>query len=323
MALADLSEAQEMINTRHGIAYAARGRRHFIRMFKVWTTNLKYGPNEICQAVGLPQPYEPYVTADGQDSDLAAVCISLDANLVEPTDNRLHWIVTAVYSTDVPEEGPAANAGLGNDPLGSSSNPWDEPPVIKWESEVIQRAPAFDLNGTPFLNAAGQPFTPAPTFETGRAIYVITRNEQNFSRQAQSAYAFSVNNADFMDAPAGTVQCLPILAEYLFRGSIPYWRTTYRLRFGAVKGDGSNLNNLESWQPEILNSGFMQMQLDPTLPQYLKPVAIIGTNGAPITQPVLLDLAGLQTDTPEYIQFRMCQSRDFSPILTTGVGILH
>lgn len=329
----DISPAEENINTRTGGSFGVRGQRQQTRKFRVVTTNAEYGPNEICQADNLPGPYDPFVANGGTTLDLATVCVQLIADLDPQAqeDSRFHWIVTAVYSTEVPAEGIPTVTRWGDDPVGSQNNPWQEPPHYRWESETIQRTPPNDLDGYPFVNSAGQPFSPPLTFEMSRPVLILTRNQETFDWSVANLYAFAVNEDLFMDYPPGTVQCFPIHAELDHRGSIPFWRVSYRLRFGiATYNPEIDDFEVESFQPKILDAGMCAIK-------YLvfgrgTPAPIVGYGGLPVNQPVPLNGLGQQLLSvpdpvrggwmiePVYRSFRVFPSKPFAPILTTGVG---
>lgn len=324
---ADIEPACELINTRTGVAFGVHGRRNFVRTFQVKTTNPLHGPNEICQANNLPTPFEGYDAHDINDLDRLAVCISLEAKLHPESedDNRFWWIVTANYSTETPPEGIPDLTLYGSSLEGSQNNPWEEPPLIRWESETIQRAYATDLNGVPFLNSAKQPFSPPPTFEFSRRIMVLIRNQRTFDIEVVRDYDWAVNSDLFMGIYIpGRVQCFPINAEMVSRGSLSFWRVTYRLRFASLVWDPVlGEMDWESFQPKILDAGMCTLASDPLAPNFEYPVPIL-KRGFPTSQPVLLDGTGQElnpvTDNPVYLEFEVYKSMPFADILTTGIG---
>jgi hypothetical protein len=352
----------ELHDTRQGSAFSVRGKRNKFRRFLVWTTNPDYGSNEICGCAGIPTPYSLYATADGQDFDILAVCTDISAVLVDEIkkdDSRYIWVVLCTYTSDVPEEGIPAYTGLDNDPASSTNLPWTEPPIPKWEDEIEQKSPQRDLDGRPYINSAGQPFTPAFTAPAPRQVLILTRNEINFDRGIASSYGFAVNSDVFMNALPGSAQCYPIKAEQVTRGILKYWRVTYRIRFGAILGP-NELNpilaslapiiglagiqtliaagyNLESFQPYILDAGLMELKRNGpfagSVPG-LVPILLPGT-GQPVSQPVLLDGAGqwvgrTQTNpkigpngcpiyNPTWLYFNQFQAQPFNPIVQSGL----
>lgn len=340
---ADIDEAQELLNSRTGVAFGKNGNRPLERNWLVKTTNKYYGPNEICSATGVAEPYEQYVTPEGVDFDTNACCLELSARLVPQAedDNRHWWIVTAKYGTDVPPEGIPTITNLGNYDTGSQTLPWEEPILIRYDSEVIQDCPPYSMdieNGKlkPFVNSALQPFTPPYTQEEGRRILVVTRNQQTFDFDLGDEYSFAVNSDNFVPPGStvgvspGAAQCFPIHAEMASRGIIPFWRVTYRIRIGRWILDPDNPQTgayvREKFSPvRILDAGLCRLQESALFPGFEQPVPIMGPFGR-ITQPDLLDGAGQPvemsggTRDPVYLSFTTRRSMPFQAIITTGIG---
>jgi hypothetical protein len=319
----DIHLLGEIHSSRVGTAFRPRGGRDFNQYFKVWTSNPFYGPNEICTCRGLPAPYQLYVTKEGFDTDINAVCVESSAALVDEAkdDNRYIWLVTCKFSVDVPEEGIPDYTGFGNDPFSSGNLPWLEPPVIEWDDETVSYAPQRDLQGRPYLNSAGVPFTPAFTIEAGRNVLVVIRNEATFDDGIAGKYAFCVNSVPFLSALPGCAQLMPIRAKQMFRGLISYYRCTYRIRFGRFLGPGE-LNptlavlwpiltltpggflamqflqnsplNRESFQPYLLDAGLTELRVTgPIIGGNPTPTNIYFPGSAtPISQPVPLNGSG-------------------------------
>ena len=335
MAYQDVGPACEINNTRFGVAFGRRGTRGFERYFRVWTTNPLYGPNEICNAAGLPAPYEPYFLNGGVDSDATCVMVELSARLDPQSeeDNRYIWIVTAKYSNDVPDEGIPSQTFIGNVETGSQSQPWLEPAMIRYESEVLQRAEPNDLNGDPYVNSANQPFSPPFTMERARRILVITRNQRTFDFNAVDAYSFATNS-DIFTPPGssasvapGEAQCFPIHGEHAQRGSVEFWKVSYRIRIGvkiSVWNDAGTVLTLqrESFRPvRVLDAG-MGRSIPAPLPGAGLPVPIF-VGGFPISQPVCLNGFGqpaVPPFKPKYRQFSPYPAMPFTALINNGIG---
>jgi hypothetical protein len=130
----------------------------------------------------------------------------------------------------------------------------------------------------------------------------------------------------------------------MFRGSIRYWKVTYRLRFGASAPRESSLTNriigavvdpdkipeseeLESWQPEILDAGLCEIpKLFGILPYPGQPMPII-RHGVPVSHEVMLNGSGSVlrpnsdgTFTPVFRKFYVFRTRPFSRLLDSGFG---
>lgn len=338
----DFLKVQEVIDTRPGKPFSATGTRTYTRTFLVVTNHKELGSSYVCGARGIPRPFSVYQTDDGREYDVYAVLIDYDVSKKE-ADGHFHWTIRCNYSTEVPEEGlPLAGAfteaEIGREVGGWQNEPWNRQPVFKWDWEETTYSPPADLDGRAFVNSARQPFSPPPTFPVARMILVVEQNEQFFDREIASLYAYAVNSDVFLGADPGTVQCMPIRCERKNLGPVPYFRNTYRLKFGLPKraapttvpvpfvGDvtvPSTVTGLQSFQPEILDQGYSQIQR--VGPHIDEPVPIWRPGGH-MTQASLLDGAGRMVKpgpdgkiVPHFIRFRQFHSMLFAPILSGGV----
>jgi hypothetical protein len=283
-----------------------------------------YGPVAVIQAPGLPWPYSVYVSANGVEYDEAALLVDYDAEQ-EDQDDWQRWIVTGTYSTDLGDTGPNFKTLYGNSGIGPQNNPELERPTIEWDSEETVEAPQFDLDGRPFVNSAGQPFTPAPTFPVGNPVLVIVRNVKRYDSRTYNKYAFAVNDDMFLGNPPGTCQCVPPRAKLMYRGAITYHRVTFRIRIKTnetVDADGVTLVR-ETWQPKILDAGMYQKETRWYLPSFGDLTPIYDKQGHAMTQPTLLDgngraqapvvgPDGIARKTPVWIYYRRFPTRSFN-----------
>lgn len=319
--LANILTVDEIEQTRGGTAFNAGDlSRNYTRKFRVICDNPNGGASVICSHVLLPRPFSPYVMTDGSEYDLNALMIRSSADLQVP-DDRMIWIVTCEYSTQMPDGGPGApgNTGFGIEDGGSQNNPEMEPWSIEWDSETVTRTGQKDLNGKAFLSSARKPFKPAPSFEVARPILVIQRNQLTFTRETISKYAFAVNSVAFLGAAVGCAQCFPPRGKLMFRGNISYYRTTWRIRFGAPIELASD--ELETFSPvKILDQDTHRLQDTPGQPDFDKPVPIY-RRGTAITDPVLLengqplDVSAIDA-IPHFQEFDIYKPQNFYDIFT-------
>lgn len=332
-------KVEELIDTRYGSPFnMGEGPREYTRVWLVVVNDRTLGAGMICRAPGIPAPWSSYMSPDGIEFDDLAVLVRLEAKRKED-DTHYHWIVTATYSTNVPEGGIPALTAFGSDTRGSQNQPWLERPVIEWDWEETTETPSRDLDGKPYVNSAKMPFAPAPTFPASRSVLVIHRNERSWSRDLASKYAHAVSSDVFAGAAPGCAQSYPPRCKMMNRGSLQFYRITYRIRFGLPKLNdlsvpGAPLNReaaekklleLQPFQPEILDQGTHQLQTIPGSPFEGKPVQI-HRYAHPVTRDVLLDGAGreLRPDLlgriiPQFIKFRRYHSMPFRPIIETGI----
>lgn len=264
--------------------------RKYTRKFRVETNSVATSSIAVGFAPGIPRVFSFYINFATGEIDYLARCRRVQP--VQRSDAPLVWDVTCEYETVTgqPADGSGVNSqsnptGDPNKPGsgGAADNPEMRPPVRKWRFETIHLPldRALDPNGVhikvpftigagvngvtdylftdrwvPVLNSAGQRFDPFPTYEVGVQILDITRLELNDSPSERRNYAYAVNSDDFLFANPGEAQMLPITADEVWIGGVPYWEKHYQIRFVPVE--------LKTWQPLILDAGRKQLQGNPT-----------------------------------------------------------
>jgi hypothetical protein len=322
--------------TREGEGWTAEGHRNFTRRFLVLLKNeyKSLGAGYVCQAPGLPMPYAPYVTDDGNDSDLYAVATRFRSFAPDATAPVLRY-VDVEYSTNVPEGGVSVGELFGTDLIGAQNNPELKPWHIEWDPESFMRTPARDLDGFTFLNSATQPFATPYQQETGRATLLIVRNMLAFDRKTITKYSFATNTDVFLGCEPGTVLCMPPRGVMMNFGGLRYMRTRWVLKFGAIRepefgefipGEDvpEDYDKMESWEYiDILDQGLCRLQNWPGAGDFGKPVPIYRQNHQ-IAQPDLLDGhgqpvgAGLPRN-PVYLRFRVRRKLPFGSMFNQGL----
>lgn len=317
-----------MIERGPSTPFSADGSREYSYRYKV-VVRVPLDEIQVCFAPCLPFPFQLH------PEDFCALCTNI-AGVLQDSEDWGIWVVTVKYSTRMPDGGPPSGKGeyqTPSGPQGGQNNPEQEPPDIEWDSETITRAPPKDLDDKAFLNAAGQPFTPAPTFEYAYGVLSISRNELAYNCKTAAGYSFAVNKDKFLGFPPKTVQCMPPKAKLVFRGNIRHWRVSYRLRFGVMGDDGKPI----PWDPqEILNQGLMELKDMPGVKDVLgRPIpklVPITVAGKPISQPVALNPLGFRLDPvfdaglgkfvmkPNWIKFRIRPALSFDDLIRNGLG---
>lgn len=307
----------EIWSGRTGTTFTIEGNREYLRRFLVVVRFKEMGPYSVCLAPGLPRARSLYVT--NTDYDLLALAVKFEAKQADEDDWQ-RWIVEVTYSTKLPPAGSKDN---------TQNNPENEPADIEWDYEVGHEAPFSDLDGLPFLNTAQQPFSPPPTFPVAYPILNISRNELTYDAYKGAYYSFALNDDSFLGFPPGTVQCLPPKAKQVSRGSLVYWRVTYKLKFSyivdnpsdddyAVSSQGLPIG-LRSFQPKILNKGSEHMVAG-------HPEAILDKRTGRTVR--LLDESGEILEpsvpgaplVPYFVPFRMYRSASFNSLLVDGLS---
>lgn len=318
----------ELFSGRSGTPFDPSGKREYIRRFRVRVFTKYIGSLGVCYCPGLPYAFSPYNSGGGLEYDLAALMVSIQSEQ-ESEDDWASWIITCKYSTELPaggkfDYGNPGSDGSGGDGENVANNPEFEPPEIDWDFETDTKVVTRDLDGKPIVNSAGQPFDPPLSFDQAYAVLTFTRNQVFFNRQMATDFSFAVNKTTFLGAPPGAAQCMPPRAKRVFKGSISYWRVTWRVRFSrpdTVTVLGVPVVDLATWQPRILDIGTMQKVLFDSVQ------VPIWRGGQPVPGPIMLDGDGhpapLNEDgtiTPTYLDFRIFVEQEFAELFQIKPG---
>lgn len=310
--------------------------QRFTRRFKVIVNTPNITESQICTAPGLPRPFGSFVDYKTGAASLLALCVKMRAAR-EHEDDYSSWIVTAEWSTEMPPGGPQYGNNMPDNAVGVQSNPELVPPQLSWDHEIDHKAQMVDLDGNPYLNSAGMPFTPAPQDDTAYHVLVIERNELSWSRANAQKWSFSVNSDIFLGAPPGTAQSTPPKAKQDYFGRKMFWKVIYRIRFkpdtvipglGGLVG-GVVKDDIDTWQATYLDQGLYQKAGQGTgiggaaaHIYFHQPVPILRF-GHQVSQPVLLDGNGRPAKPgpdgkipPTWLKFRNRQSITFNDIFS-------
>lgn len=274
-------------------------KRSYTRTFRVRTDDERDGPLEVTFALGVPRIWDVYVSYATGEYDTLARCRRISPS--QMADDPLIWEVRCEYETFTAEPSSPGSAGAGGGgggdatkpgSTGPANNPEQRPPKIKWSFETLTRplTLAYDNGGVagvatqvvPVLNSAGQPFDPAPEYECAYPVYEVSRIETFFSPAVARQYAFAVNDDTFGFAAPGEAMCMPITADLVFIGGVPFWEVSYKIRFLP--------EHVDTFQPQILDAGYRQLNAGGTdLEDIFDPIT-----RQPVSEPTLLDGAGRQ-----------------------------
>lgn len=237
-----VTSANELRRRRKGTTDAKETK--YTRAWQVKTDDPETQPPEVLAYPTLPSVNDPYPT------DANAFCRVVDAVPEGDEADGTTWLVTAQYSSPV-------TGGWSEDPLL-------RPVEVYWDFQRDKEEAFYDavydlgtppnLHSHPILNAALEPFDPAPMKDVSRPVLAMVRNEASFSIATASEAQDLVNNADWPDsggdpAPAGTAKIASItgekVVEYIGGAAFTYWRVTYRIEFKAI-----------GWRVSLVNWGF-------------------------------------------------------------------
>lgn len=304
--------------------------RTYTRIFQVFTNSKLDGPIEVMFAVDpstgerIPSLYSSYANYGGRELDVLAICRNIEP--VQDDNDWTVWTVTCTYDTENlngdPRQGQASAGGNPSSGSGSTNDPSLEPPIQEWGDWRREEAAtqAEDQKNTPILNAAGQPFDPAPTREIGGLTLVVERNELVFNAFKMSEYWFTTNSDMFLGFDLHQWLCKTITGKRQYKGNFKYWRVRYEFWHakeqvffnvgrhpivpGAAKGP---------WDHILLNAGFEQL-----VGGKLKPITF---NNQPVSRPYPLDAAGsamtqaaIVANGPLFLHFQKYPERKFADL---------
>lgn len=308
----------EMTTGRGGTPYSLDRNRTHIRKHKVVVKLKEMSDIAVALCPLLPRPGSFYivfapVSRAPIEYDRQAILTRQTCEQQDPDDWQV-WIVTSEYTTIIPGQ-------FRTDiPSQSSEDPTKDLANVDWDFETIQMALPYDLLGNPYTNTAHKRFTPSITFEADYPVLTISRNELTFNYGTAAYYARSLNDSDFLGAPAGCVQVLPPKTTQKNLGIFRYWRTTYKIRIRPQQRFGGYIlpkanyilptfdeddhfvgyqsfpnddSIQDTWQPMILNESFYELSKGP--PEHVKPKGEpieIRESGKPIRHPQIIDFEG-------------------------------
>lgn len=258
-------------------------------IFSVYTDDLSATRLQVLGASGIPI-IGTTLSAGGR-----AVCVSLAADR-NPT-NPYEWTVTAEFSSEVEEDSSGADDGQGNPPT-------DWIPIAEMSFETYQFYKQKDIDGKPYVNSAGYPFSggipetrtiakfdfdqfEAPTLKLED---IIDRNE-------------TVNRGAFLGKPQKTWKLTIAGAKLGFYYGYKAWRISYSLAY-----------NPDTWIVQVCDKGPFYIQNGRKIPfSTIAPqqnhIGLLNGQGG----------AGAQ-NRPVYIDFNQYQMLRFSDFIKLKTG---
>lgn len=189
-------------------------------IFSVYADSLAATRLEVLGASGIPVIGQT-LSAGGR-----AVCVGLSAD--RNPSNAYEWTVTAEFSSEVEEDSSGSNDGQGN--------PTDWIPIAEMSFETYQFYKQKDIDGKPYINSAGYPFSGGipetrtiakfdfDQFEASslKLEDIIERNE-------------TVNLGAFLGKPEKTWKLTITGAKLGFYYGYQAWRISYSLAYNQDK----------------------------------------------------------------------------------------
>lgn len=283
-----------------------RCNRTYTNKVKVVTANRYVGPLQVLGAVGvkLGQTYRfPLIASAATEIDTGSFVQSIRAE--SDSDDNLQWIVSIEYGPfDVVHQ-------LGTSDISQGIIcPTDRVPEVWWESAKYERYKTEDESidpntgqGTPFLNAVGDPLLDPPPTEETRPVINIARNEASYVEAWAAQFKDTVNDGEFLGYPPNTVKCKDIKPERFYDPDWGYYfRVVYQFEI-RDDDDGNGFTHLS------LNAGYRQLKGG-------KRINVVDDNGQQVTDAVPLQQDGSYKSggDPYYLEFQIFPSADFSQL---------
>lgn len=263
--------------------------------YRVLTTDRADGPIGVCQAVGLPALFDPYVW--GNDSDPYMLLREYDPQLLVDAATCT-WKVGCKYST--PERKPGRDGtggGTGKETPGEYQNPLLELPTAKFSStgkEALLQQVYDPITGSlmPATASNGQVYDPPPKTQEHWGVLTIIRNEPVTANHPYLSWLYTdaVNSDTFWGLPPGSWKCKEINAENQNRQlpngvTVSFLRVTYTFEL-----------NPNGWDIFIVDSGTYYLQPDPRGPNWPMQAIDFKTNTGQVTEGPLNGRGGALQD---------------------------
>lgn len=147
------------------------------------------------------------------EDDAGAIC-----NRISPRqrDSDMVWDVEVTYDSDT---------GDPDEPV----DPTERPPQYSWSRYTIEEYTGRDIEGTPYVDAAGTPFDPPPPRRLTILVLTVSRYELSYNPHVAFQYADAVNSDIFLGFEPGACRmAAPIASEENYEGQ-PVMKTIYEI----------------------------------------------------------------------------------------------
>lgn len=214
------------------------------------------------------------------------------------------WEVTVNY--EAPDTGKGSGDATGHD------SPLDQAAQYSWGGAAMIEPVDRDANGNAIQNTAGVPFEPPLNDDTYDHVITVRRNERSMPKDAE-LYEGSVNAEELVvhdrRIRKGMARIF-LTGEEQTSGAFTYVNVAYTIHVRAPypKGsayvfDGKKWNRVEqsttdyTWYRRVANRGLQQLVYTDVTDLSARSLRqIIDDDEQPVSDPVWLDIEGLQAD---------------------------
>jgi len=287
----------ELADGRRGPKIGPEGTRTYTRVFEAITDNPADTGPFVVSFAQAPVKYGPH------PDDYFARCTDVDP--LQDPDAATYWRLTYSYSTrprllaqvrpdGKPEESPKVD----------EDNPLNEHPEIDWETKYFKVPMEADLEGKPYVNAAGVPFE---TYleERPRLVMNVSRNLVEFNQQLIVECEGALNDQLFLGQGTKKIKCERIRAKAGWKKNQGFVKVSAQV---IICGPD------EDWVLRKLNAGYEYWD---AASGKLKKIYV---DGQLPSRPQLLSEDGTKVlyirkgDKPNYIEFRNLRSADLNQL---------
>ena len=245
---------------------------------------------------GAPHPENP-----------VSRCVKVQAAQLK--EDPYLWRVTAEWNSNTQDR----------DPQDEQKQPDLRRPQWTFNFAPLPQYRYRDLDGTPFVDAAGTPFNPPPPLPVYVDEVTISRYQASCNRVFDRSFINSTNTDEWLGAQPNEVLCADISVREVFEFGAYWFAYTYKMLVNpriVVEDD-----EVGGWNPHrVLNAG--PRMIDWTDPDNPKAIPIID-GGYVDGQPRPLDLDGVPipwsagggfASPPIYLAFRTVNLKAFAPL---------
>ena len=236
-------------------------------------------PNEIRSLIladlrvpcyGAPHPQNP-------------ACLCSKVTVDQNKDDPYLWRVSAEWNIRTQDK---------KDPADGQKQPDQRRPVWSYNFSALQRYALRDLDGVPFVDKAGTPFSPPPSLAIFVDEVTIERYEPALDRAADRGYLNATNSDDWDGNAADTCLVSDISAREIFEHGSLWWAKTYRILCNPkVRIGGEPAGGFNPFQ--VLNAGPRMLQaIDKNAAPIVYKAVPIHRDGFSDGQPCPLDNSG-------------------------------
>lgn len=276
------------------------GTRWYQRTYEVETESASIGEDQVRWTRLLPQLgwRHPFYQR--------AICVNVDPEQVPETSTL--WEVRVRWEYDPSQRDD------------EDKPPWERNARLRFDEVLIEPTELKDLDEQPFLNAALDPFDPAPTVPRSDCLLTIERAELEYDEDKAMGWGNKVNVDRWRGYPPHAALMHMPTASDAWEKDTHYWNVVYRI---WIKG-GCFEDPPDLWIPlKVLNQG-ARCRVQETLSNGTKvwktvwckdekdvdatKVQLLNADGTQMTH------AQVEADGPNWIEFRNYDTEVFADL---------